>query len=148
MKITILTPSMASTDREMDLVNLTEYLTKKVFKNEWQGGGLLGGEYGYGVDFENGTFMMHQFCWCEKSSCDWCAVNGKRLQKKLLKKYGDKKWAEWGYAPLFWYKPSNFQVRWYKWIGRGTEYNKKISTKEWQKIYEECIKSLLVMGGW
>ena len=25
----------------------------------------LGGEYGYGADYENDVFMMHHYCWCE-----------------------------------------------------------------------------------
>lgn len=36
-------------------------------------GGVFGGRYGYGVAFENDVFMMHPFCWCEKSECQWCA---------------------------------------------------------------------------
>jgi hypothetical protein len=36
-------------------------------------GGILGGTYGYGADFENDVFMMHQYCWCEKKDCQWCA---------------------------------------------------------------------------
>lgn len=36
-------------------------------------GGLLGGEFGYGGNFENDVFMMHQFCWCDRDDCAWCA---------------------------------------------------------------------------
>lgn len=141
-EITIVTPPTASSSIDLDLVKLTKYLTKKVFKGKWQGGGLLGGEFGYGVDYENEVFMMKPFCWCDREDCDWCAENSDSHQKRLFKKYGDKKWAEWGYAPNFWYKPSNLQVRWYKWIGRDTEFNKKITNKQWKEIYKECIKSI------
>ena len=119
-KVTIVLPPVASTDIDLDLVNLTEYITKKVFKGEWQGGGLLGGEFGYGVDFENEVFMMHHYCWCEKDKCKWCNGN----------------------VPNFEYKPTNFKVNWYKWIGRDTEFNRKLKKREWKKIYKECIKSL------
>ncbi|SII94932.1 Uncharacterised protein [Mycobacteroides abscessus subsp. abscessus] len=34
--------------------------------------GFLGGEYGYGCDYENDVFMMHPFCWCERADCPWC----------------------------------------------------------------------------
>jgi len=27
----------------------------------------------YGTDFENETFLMKPFCWCEKPDCPWCA---------------------------------------------------------------------------
>lgn len=36
-------------------------------------GGLFGGEYGYGANYENDVFMMHRYCWCEEQSCPWCA---------------------------------------------------------------------------
>jgi hypothetical protein len=26
----------------------------------------------YGTNFENETFMIHRFCWCEKEDCPWC----------------------------------------------------------------------------
>lgn len=35
--------------------------------------GLLGGTHGYGANYENATFMMHPYCWCERDDCPWCA---------------------------------------------------------------------------
>jgi len=35
-------------------------------------GGLFGGEYGYGANYENSVFLMHRFCWCDEESCLWC----------------------------------------------------------------------------
>lgn len=26
----------------------------------------------YGTNFENETFMMHRYCWCEEDDCPWC----------------------------------------------------------------------------
>ena len=43
-------------------------------------------------------------------------------------------------APNFWYKPTNFKVWWYKYIGRDTEINHTITEKELNKILEDCIK--------
>ena len=34
--------------------------------------GFLGGEGGYGCQYENDVFMMHPFCWCERGDCPWC----------------------------------------------------------------------------
>jgi hypothetical protein len=45
---------------------------QKALPDEDEGFGL-GGEGGYGVNFENDTFMMHRFCWCEREDCIWCA---------------------------------------------------------------------------
>jgi len=53
----------------------------------------------YGTDYENDTFMMHRYCWCEREECPWC----------------------FGSAPNFLHKPSGFKVKWYKYIGRGME---------------------------
>lgn len=114
-KITIIIPQGATTDTENELVYLTEVLTNKIFNGESQGGGL-GGEYGYGVEYENDTFMMHPFCWCEKETCKWC--------------YGEE--------PNFIYKPTNTRIWWYKWIGRSQE-QKGDLPKDWLK---KCIKSV------
>lgn len=35
-------------------------------------GGIFGGEYGYGANYENDVFLMHRYCWCERESCPWC----------------------------------------------------------------------------
>lgn len=37
------------------------------------GGGFLGGDDGYGADYENDVFMFHRYCWCEQEDCPWCA---------------------------------------------------------------------------
>lgn len=148
-EIKIILPPVASTNMDLDLVNLTKYLTKIVFKGKWQGGGLLGGEFGYGVNYENDVFMLHPFCWCEKEDeCLWCMMNDPKenknydkMKKELKGKYG-KYFADYGSAPNFYHKPSGFGVRWYKWIGRDMEFNRKITDKEWKKIYQECVKSI------
>ena len=44
--------------------------------------------------------------------------------------------------PNFVHYASNFQVSWYKYIGRDMEANKDISLKEWIGVMEECLKSL------
>lgn len=112
-KIKIVLPEQAHSQ----LVDLTEYLTKTVFKGKSQGGGLLGGEFGYGVDYENDTFMMHHFCWCEEDSCRWC---------------GKEK------APNFLYKPTGTKIWWYKYIGRGEEIEGELPT-DW---YKKCVDSV------
>ena len=138
-KVVIVLPSTASSKIDLDLIKLTKILSKKFNLPTSYG---LGGEYGYGVDFENDVFLMKRYCWCEKDDCLWCAVNDEKLEKKLFKRFGDKVWANWGYAPNFWHKPSGFMIRWYKWIGRDMEFNKKITLKKWEKIYSEVLKSI------
>lgn len=40
----------------------------------------FGGEYGYGVDFENEMFLLHPFCWCEEDDCLWCGGSGCQVE--------------------------------------------------------------------
>lgn len=45
-------------------------------------------------------------------------------------------------APNFWHKSSGLKIWWYKWIGRSMEYNKEITEKEWEIIFDDCVKSI------
>jgi hypothetical protein len=42
-------------------------------------------------------------------------------------------------APNFWYKPTNFRVYWYKYIGRDMKTNYPVTEKELIKILQNCI---------
>lgn len=112
-EIEIIIPEGAETNIELGLVSLTEYLSKKLDLETSFG---LGGENGYGVEFENDVFMMHPFCWCGEDNCKWCSKN----------------------EPNFIFKPTGAKIWWYKWIGRSQEQEGKLP-KNWLK---ECIKSL------
>lgn len=74
----------------------------------------------YGTDFENDVFMMHRYCWCEEDQCGWC--NGDN--------------------PNFIYKPFNFKVKWYKYIGRSMKSNMTFPPDKIALILENCIGSL------
>ena len=80
----------------------------------------------YGAEYANKVFMMHPFCWCEKSSCAWC---------------GEQR------APNFYHKATGFKVWWYKYIGRSVEVNKELTKDELDKIEKECIESLKETNG-
>lgn len=120
--VVIITPPVAESDMDLDLVNLTEYIWRTQHADEPYGFGL-GGEYGYGPygGFENDVFEMHEFCWCEREDCRWC---------------GDEQ------APNFRHKASGFSVHWYKWIGRSTDTNRDVSPDEWRRIFAECVASV------
>lgn len=121
-------------DISNDLYKLSEAIAKKT-KDPYSGG-LLGGEFGYGQNFENDVFMMHPFCWCERDDCGWCAGIGAMPQ--LMREIGNVKYNESERLPNFHFKPSNFKVWWYKYIGRGME-QKGTLPKDWLKV---CLKSL------
>ena len=63
-------------------------------------------------------------------TCDYCLGKGKNATK-----HG----AEAGKnAPNFWYKPTNFKVWNYKYIGRGQETNRPITVQELADILKAC----------
>lgn len=53
-----------------DLAYLTRVLVEQHGCDHF--GGALGGEWGYGTDFENETFRINHFCWCESGDCPQC----------------------------------------------------------------------------
>ena len=42
----------------------------------------------------------------------------------------------------FWYKPKDFKLSWYKYIGRSMEMNKDLTDEEIIKMKKDCIDSL------
>lgn len=119
-RIVVVTPPVASSDRDLDLVRLSEFICQRRHKGEPQGFGL-GGTFGYGADYENGVFLMHRYCWCEEESCAWCGETN---------------------APNFSHKGSGLTLHWYKWIGRGMEWSREVDATEWRRIYAECVASV------
>lgn len=107
---------------------------------------VLGGEFGYGANFENDVFMIHRYCWCGKEECLWCRDGS----PKDVKMWGDGSYLEDGSeprevisAPNFWHKKSGLKIWWYKWIGRSMEMvSLEGNLIEWDKILKSCIDSL------
>lgn len=116
-KIKIIIPKGVSTNIDNGLVELTRQLRLKTRK---EGGFGLGGQDGYGIEYENKIFSMMPYCWCQENNCKWCNEN----------------------APNFFYKPTGYKITWYKYIGRGQEQKGKLP-KNW---LEKCIKSLWKKG--
>ncbi|NBO98557.1 MAG: hypothetical protein EBU90_00240 [Proteobacteria bacterium] len=73
----------------------------------------------YGTAVDNCVFSMRPYCWCESEDCRWCGEEG---------------------APNFHHKSSDFKVWWYKYIGRGMQYNKELTAIECAEILSECLK--------
>lgn len=72
----------------------------------------------YGTNYENELFAMCKFCWCEKEDCKVC--NGE--------------------LPNFHYKPLDFKLSWYKYIGRGVEMNKTLTQTEILEMANTLLK--------
>jgi hypothetical protein len=73
----------------------------------------------YGTNVDNCVFSLHRYCWCEAEDCKWCGEE---------------------HAPNFYYKPLDFKVWWYKYIGRSMEYNKELTALQCADMLTECLK--------
>jgi hypothetical protein len=159
-------PAISDDQVSDDLVWLTEELHKRGAPIS---AGFLGGEFGYGADFENETFMMHPYCWCEREDCPWCwgcicsddadiyEVRGERVEfDEWAAEYDrtgnrDRSYrkdpnlacdycrGERESAPNFLHKPSGSRIAWYKYIGRDMEVE---LNADWRAILADCVESL------
>lgn len=98
----------------------------------------------YGVDIDNDVFMMHPYCWCDKEDCSWCGEVG--IMPEILRKGLNIKYSETKRSPNFWYKPLDFKVWWYKYIGRGVETNKILTIEQLEEMREKCINVSINKG--
>lgn len=139
-------PPISDDQVSNDLVWLTELLHRRGAEIS---GGLLGGEFGYGAEFENETFMMHPFCWCESPTCPWCLACFCVVEDRGERIAGMDRWVTTSEcsnctsrakeAPNFLHKPSGSEVRWYKYIGRGMEVDLKT---DWRSVLDDVVRSL------
>lgn len=190
MSVTIVLPAVSRDRISADLRELTALINEVAPDRVARG--LLGGDNGYGAEFENDVFVMHPYYWgdcecghaekawewenshshaaeCYQSLIDWDAprevkdaqVTRVCLEMGLDPVYGSyvhctcTYQAEWGawladnqhdsecgvVQPNFRHKDTGFEVRWYKYIGRGMEHD-EISRGEWRRIFRECEDSL------
>jgi hypothetical protein len=137
--LAIVLPPCSDDKISADLRYLTEVLMDR---GEETTGGLLGGEYGYGAEFENDTLMMHPYCWCEQSDCPWCLpceceyANGwKHPVTRVCRRCAE----GLEHAPNFLHKPSGTTVHWYKYIGRSMDVDLR---EDWLTVMGDCLRSL------
>lgn len=91
--------------------------------------------HSHGIEYSNDTFQMHPYCWCDRRDCPWCSVNDGPDENEYGADHGST-------APNFWHKKSGFKLWWYKYPGRGMEYNKDLTYREIDAIVQDCIDSL------
>lgn len=73
-----------------------------------------------GASFENDTFIMKDYCWCDN----------------------EREGHENGCPPNFVHKPSGLVITWYKHCGRGITANKSLGSLGWLEVVTDCLKSL------
>ena len=123
-EIEIILPAISEDEVSTGIRKITRKLIRK---GEDSPMGFLGGSDGYGVEFKNDVFEMFPYYW---GDCD-CG-------KEIGYPDGHKKTCLLN-KPNF--KSGNFVVTWYKYIGRGMEFN-KMSEENWDKILNKCLKSI------
>lgn len=105
---------------------LSETIIRGIMPAERRGG--LGGEFGYGVDFENDIFAMRPYYWgnctcgADETGTEHAATCALRL-------------------PNFIHKATGQTICWYKWIGRDMEADSD-PIQNWGRIFTECWESL------
>lgn len=115
-EIHVMVPECADDDVSELMRNLTKCLSE--LDPESIAHGFLGGEFGYGCDFETPVFRMHPYCWCDRDECPWCN----------------------GSAPNYLHKPSGATVHWYKYIGRSMEIDAPQGF-DWPAAVKESLES-------
>lgn len=107
------------------------YLTAACVKvmPELDGGYGLGGENGYGVNYENDTFVMRKQWWGD------CTCGADDSEDEMEHKPDCAIM-----LPNFVHKPTGFTVEWYKWIGRGMEIDAKGAN--FHDVLADCLGSL------
>ena len=92
----------------------------------------------YGVNHKAHNVVMNRFCWCEQDECPYClALEDHTPSNSEIKEFGID--LKIGSAPNFWYKPLDFKVWWYKYIGRGVEMNRTLTQSEFQQMVTELL---------
>ncbi|WP_157115057.1 hypothetical protein [Nocardia niwae] len=108
--------------------------------------GGLGGEDGYGLNYDNDVFTMRPFYWgdcdcgSDQTDAEWCDNNPAVHEGHGYSKCANAGGCEWWdrytaanlpdhdrercslYLPNFVYKPTGATAEWYKWIGRDLEF--------------------------
>ena len=82
---------------------------------------MSGDDDGYAVHFDNATFYMHPYCWCDKEDCPQCGT---------------------GEQYNFYMKGPDVGVRWYKYPLRDSYCNKDISLSDWERLITFAKQSL------
>lgn len=100
-------------------------LTSEIQKVTGNSGFGLVGPDGYGEDFDTPIFTMRRYYW---GDCTCGAMNQDEETECEPQK------------PNFVHKPSGFEVRWYKWIGRDNEL--KGFCADLVAMFAECSKSI------
>jgi len=79
--------------------------------------------HGWFAEFKNDVFEIRPYVWCD---CDW----------------GDEDPNCPHHLPNFLYKPTGYELRWYKHPLRDSYANQKLSHSEFSQMIEACIASL------
>jgi hypothetical protein len=81
--------------------------------------------------YKNSVFEMNSFCWCDgEGEHETACPPNFRFEYK-----GE------DILPIK-HPREDFEVNWYKYLGRGTTQSRQVSAKEWADILQRCINSI------
>lgn len=127
MKLTVVLPECSDDFVSEGLRHLTAACCASMPELD-SGGYGLGGIHGYGVNYENETFVMRQQWW---GDCT-CSAD---------EEGGDRHSPECAFElPNFLHKTTGFTAAWYKYIGRGMEID--ANGADFLSVLNDCISSL------
>jgi hypothetical protein len=90
----------------------------------------------YGEPFENGTFFVSTYYWGD-CTCGYEDADQKKIG------YPEQHTKECLLCrPNFCYKPTEFELRWYKYPLRDSYMSQDLSLEEFKKIIDDCIESV------
>lgn len=114
------------------LTDALRSLTRAIYAHdpEHDLGGALGGPDGYGANIETPVFTMRRFYW---GNCT-CGAHDDPAEPPHKPTCAFE-------LPNFVHKPTGFEVRWYKWIGRDNE-TKGTPPADLAQMVRECAASL------
>jgi hypothetical protein len=95
-------------------------LAKLVAGGDWYSDSTV--NVGPEADFDNGTFQMRAYCWCD----------------------GERPGHEDGCPPNF--RHGDFEARWYKHLHRGASQNRPMPAERWRRILIACLGSISSAG--
>lgn len=87
----------------------------------------------YGEEFDNEIFSVMPYYWgdceCGYDEKEYNSENSHSKDCRIAR-------------PNFLYKPTGFEIQWYKYPLRDSYSNKKITLKQFKIIIEDCIRSI------
>lgn len=155
-------PASELSDEEFLIRSLHELAVKAAQRNgELQEGDEDWGPRKYGTEFENDVFEMHPFWWGRCRCKYWLILEqrDKHFKRSRRTQKRDENYERFlethehaancpehpdnDRSKLPNFRCGDFEVRWYKYIGRDISCNRSITRQELEDMFKKCFESLV-----